>query len=178
MSTTPRIYVACLSSYNAGILHGAWIDADQDAEAIHAEIRAMLAKSTEAPAEEWAIHDYEGFHGVKLGEYESIEDVAALGDFLREHEDAGAAYVNNEDVRAFLSRTHPCRDFEEAYRGRFDDMAHYAEEMLEQTGGLDEVPDNLRSYFDFEAFGRDMELGGDVWTTRADAGGIHVFDNN
>jgi len=31
---TPRIYVACLAAYNAGKLHGEWIDADQDAEAI------------------------------------------------------------------------------------------------------------------------------------------------
>ena len=25
----PRIYVACLASYNAGILHGEWIDLDE-----------------------------------------------------------------------------------------------------------------------------------------------------
>ena len=31
-TTTPKIYVACLASYNAGILHGRWIDADQDAD--------------------------------------------------------------------------------------------------------------------------------------------------
>lgn len=41
----PRIYVACLASYNNGCLHGAWIDADQDADAIRTEIRAMLKAS-------------------------------------------------------------------------------------------------------------------------------------
>src|SRR5436189_4774564 len=58
---TPRIYAATLSDYNAGRLHGAWIDADQDPEELQAEIDAMLAKSAEPVAEEWAIHDYEGF---------------------------------------------------------------------------------------------------------------------
>ena len=31
---SPRIYVACLAAYNAGRLHGRWIDANQSAEDI------------------------------------------------------------------------------------------------------------------------------------------------
>lgn len=60
MNDTPRIYVACLASYNAGILHGRWIDAT-DAEVIHEGIEDMLSESQEPIPEEWAIHDYEGF---------------------------------------------------------------------------------------------------------------------
>jgi len=52
-----RIYVASLSDYNAGRLHGAWIDATQDADEIEAEVQEMLAASPEPIAEEWAIHD-------------------------------------------------------------------------------------------------------------------------
>ncbi|WP_024353472.1 antirestriction protein ArdA [Brevundimonas naejangsanensis] len=43
--SSPRIYVACLAAYNNGFLHGAWIDADQDADQIRVEIAAMLARS-------------------------------------------------------------------------------------------------------------------------------------
>ncbi len=50
--TTPRIYVACLASYNAGRLHGAWIDAHQEPEAITAEVWKMLASSPTLHAEE------------------------------------------------------------------------------------------------------------------------------
>ena len=39
---TPRIYVACLASYNAGILHGEWIDAT-DADVIREAIANMLS---------------------------------------------------------------------------------------------------------------------------------------
>ncbi|MBA3067902.1 MAG: antirestriction protein ArdA, partial [Hyphomonas sp.] len=51
----PRIYVACLAAYNAGRLHGRWIDATTPNE-IRAEARAMLAASPEPGAEEHAIH--------------------------------------------------------------------------------------------------------------------------
>ena len=67
-----RIYVASLSDYNAGRLHGAWIDAAQEPEQIEAEIAWMLKQSPEPIAEEWAIHDHEGFGGVRLSEYEQV----------------------------------------------------------------------------------------------------------
>ena len=68
----PRIYVASLSDYNAGRLHGRWIDATQGVDAVQAEVVAMLAESREAVAEEWAIHDYDEFAGVRLGEWEDL----------------------------------------------------------------------------------------------------------
>ena len=41
-----------------------------------------------------------------------------------------------------------------------EDMADVAEEYAEETGLLNSIPENLRSYFDFEAFGRDMSFEG------------------
>jgi antirestriction protein len=38
----------------------------------------------------------------------------------------------------------------------------YVEMLVEDCGLLDEVPENLRYYFDYEAFARDLELNGDV----------------
>src|SRR5713226_1168914 len=74
----PRIYVASLSDYNAGRLHGAWIDVDQDDEQIWEELNAMLARSPEPMAEEFAIHDYDGFGPLQLGEYERIDEVGCI----------------------------------------------------------------------------------------------------
>lgn len=47
METAPRIYVACLASYNAGRLYGKWIEASTDLDAMNAEIQEMLAGSPE-----------------------------------------------------------------------------------------------------------------------------------
>ncbi|MFJ8699487.1 antirestriction protein ArdA [Streptomyces ardesiacus] len=95
--TDPRIYVASLTDYNNAILHGEWIDADQDPDQIHAEVQAMLKKSPAARkygdvAEEWAIHDYEGFYGISLSEWESFERVSAIAKLLKEHPPALVAY--------------------------------------------------------------------------------------
>ena len=74
----PEIYVACLASYNSGYLHGKWIDANQSEEAIMEDIQAMLSDSPVENAEEWEIHDYQGFGDIKLHEYESISTIAEI----------------------------------------------------------------------------------------------------
>ena len=77
----PRIYVACLAAYNNGRLHGAWIDAAQGAWGIWEDVRAMLAASPIEGAEEYAIHDHEGFEGIPIAECTGFEEVAALAAF-------------------------------------------------------------------------------------------------
>jgi len=61
----------------------------------------------------------------------------------------------------------------EAYQGEFRSMQEFAEQLVDDTGMLDQVPENLRYYFDYAAFARDLELGGDY---RFCSG--YVFDNN
>lgn len=49
-----------------------------------------------------------------------------------------------------------------------------AEEYAEQVGLLESVPEELRYYFDFEAYGRDMEIEGNFVFT--DSGNcIQIF---
>jgi antirestriction protein len=162
----PNIYVASLADYNAGRLHGRWIDAAQDADAIHEEIRAMLAESREPIAEEWAIHDYDGFGGLNLGEYESIERVAEIAQGIEEHGEAFAAFLTyDSDMTA--------EDFEESYRGTYRSVEDFADELIEE-GVLGEIPENLLPYIDVEKFARDLEIGGDIFTV--DGGdGVFVF---
>ena len=81
----PRIYVACLAAYNNGILHGTWIDADDDADAVN----AMLKTSPIPNAEELAIHDYEGFGNTGIDEYEGLDTVADKAAFIEAHDELG-----------------------------------------------------------------------------------------
>lgn len=173
MTTEYRIYVASLAAYNAGILHGAWIQADQDADGINADIQEMLDACPEK-GEEWAIHDYE-MGGIKLGESEDIETVSDLAQALTDHHgDAFAAFWNNDsydDVDTAVEA------FEEAYIGEYESLTDYAESYLDDTGALNEVPEWLRPYIDAEAIGRDMELGGDIWTHPTKTYGVYIFRN-
>lgn len=80
-----RVYFASLADYNAGRLHGVWVDVTPDVEAMQEAIDAMLKESRELVAEEWAIHDYEGFGPVGLREYESLETLARLAAGVDRH---------------------------------------------------------------------------------------------
>jgi antirestriction protein len=167
---TPKIYVACLASYNNGFHHGAWIDANQDADAIQEAVNAMLATSTQEHAEEWAIHDYEGFYSLRLSEWEGFERVAALAAFIEEHGELGALLVD-----------HFCNDLDAAeavmsdgYAGCWRSLADYAQELTEETT---EIPATLINYIDYEAMARDMELGGDVFTIETGFDQVHIFWN-
>ena len=169
-AVTPRIYVACLAAYNNGVLHGRWIDTDQDAEDIHAEIQAMLAASPVPGAEEFAIHDTENFGSARIGEYESIENVAAIAKLIVEHGELAAELIGHAGV---VDQAREMLD--EQYQGAFDSLTAWAEQLMEDTGQLDALPANIRGYFDYEAFARDAELGGDILAINTSDGLTHVF---
>lgn len=161
-----RIYVACLGAYNNGHLHGAWIGADQDADAIRGEIAKMLSTSPIADAEEYAIHDYEGFGGVRLSEYEGIEQVCELAAFIVEHGALG---------RALLEHFPDISDAETAltnqYAGCYDGAEDFARDITEQTQN---IPDYLANYIDYDAMARDLLIS-DIFTIDLGHQEIHVF---
>ncbi|KPM25635.1 antirestriction protein [Citromicrobium sp. RCC1885] len=162
-----QIYVACLAAYNNGILHGRWIDAQQDAWAVYDDIRAMLDASPIADAEEWAIHDYEGFEGVAIAEYEGIERVSELAAFIAEHGKLGAELFKHFDDIEGAQRA-----LEDSYHGSFESLADYVQELTEDCTP---IPDHLRFYIDWQAMARDAELSGDVFTIQTAFDEVHVF---
>jgi antirestriction protein len=166
-----RIYVACLAAYNNGQLHGRWIDATQGEDGIREEIREMLSASPQSNAEEWAIHDYEGFSPLTLSEYEDIGNVAELAEMIQEHGKAYAAYADHVGRNSAPSRS----DFEDHYRGDFDSEQAYAESLIDD-GALGEIPEALACYIDTEKFAHDLFIS-DCYSVDADGGGVHVFSH-
>lgn len=164
----PRIYVACLAAYNAGILHGKWIDPAQDADSLHREVQEILKQSPEPFAEEWAIHDYEGFGTIHIGEYEPLSEVSRLALLIEEYGEpfaACAAHVGNESATE--------ESFLDAYRGRWDSELAYAHDLFDELHAH-ELPEHLRFYIDYEAFSRDIFLDGH-WSVRSSDFGVYVF---
>jgi antirestriction protein len=172
MKTNPRIYVACLASYVEGKLYGTWIDANQSPDDIQEAIDAMLAKSPRANAEEWRIDDTKGFDPIKNTELCSVEEISDIANVLTEYgpEVVQAAMGHNTETSELLEW------IQENYAGSFRTLEDWAEEFMSDTGQLNEIPENLRAYFDFEKWARDAELGGDVFTVEGGLG-VHVFWN-
>jgi antirestriction protein len=177
---TPKVWIADLAAYNEGHLHGAWVDAT-DADEMNEAKDRILAASPASHAEEWAIHDYDGFGGLtyKLGEYASFELVAKIGALIEEHGDEFLAYI--EAVEPDLDDVDEY-SFERARAGEWESEADWARDYTENCGyqgvgpGLYvpkgwygdasnveiNVLEILMDHLDFESIARDESANGVV----------------
>lgn len=176
----PRIWVASLADYNNGSLHGRWIDAARDEAELQADIDAMLAASpltaqTGERAEEWAIHDSDGFAPLRIDAHENLRWISRVAKGIAEYGPAFAAYaevVEEEDLLA---------SFDEDYLGHYDDLHTYVEQLINDLGYdriLDEaLPASIRPYvkIDVTATANDLLLGGDLHAVPAADGGVWIF---
>lgn len=176
----PRIWVGSLADYNNGILHGAWIDAAQDEVDLQAAVLAVLVTSpwtarTGEPAEDWAIHDYDGFGPLRIDEHENLNWISRVGKGIAEH---GLAFAAWADV---VEEPERLAEFDEAYQGHYDSLTAYVEQLVNDLG-YDElldrvVPTTLRPYvkIDIDATARDLLFGGDLHALQATEGGVWIF---
>jgi antirestriction protein len=150
----PQIYVACLSAYNNGKLHGMWIDCTQDADAIQEDIEWMLSwspcRNYEA-CEEWAIHDFQNWYGIQLDECEDINKLAELAQVLSEYGEVYAAYYKYYGDYATLD------EFKDSYWGKYESEEDFVYDQLEEQGLIKKFEEMglSSSYINFEAIARD-----------------------
>jgi antirestriction protein len=166
----PKIYVACLTAYNSGHLHGEWINANQDIDSLRKEIREMLSKSPIENAEEWAVHDYEDFGSIQIGEYASLDTISQMASFILEHGELGAEVINHacgalEDAQRLL---------EECYHGEFDNEEEFAYYWTHEVDGR-EIPEYLQHYIDYKAMAHDWFMS-DFFSIELNHK-VHVFSN-
>lgn len=153
-----KAYVTNLGLYNEGILCGEWVTFPIDED----EQKALFERiHIDEEHEEYFMTDYECDVDLNLGEYTSIERINEIA------EEIESLYsFEQEAVEALLSGGY---DFDQAMEAKDDvicfrncsTMRDVAEQYADETGLLDSIPENLRYYFDFEAFGRDMDIEGE-----------------
>ena len=175
MNTTARIYVACLAAYNNGKLHGKWIEANQDASEIWAEVSEMLKTSPEPNAEEWAMHDYEGFGEIGFSEWPDFARVSKIAALIEDHGDAFSLWYDSQDGQN-VDALELEEKFLEQWQGAHDSKEAFADHLLESTGQLSELPKWAHGYFNLEAYARDLEVGGDYSFHRCN-GQTYVYSN-
>lgn len=173
--TDGRVYVACLAAYNAGKLHGRWIDCTQGADYIHAEIADMLTHSPEPDAEEWAIHDAD-FWGLHIDEYTSIESLAEWAEALEGCDNPRLIAELRDTLDTDESIEDAIAYHEDHYQGAFDNLTRWAENYIDMQGCLRDVPENIAWYFDYELYGKQNERDGAIFTIWLD-GDCHVYTN-
>jgi len=172
----PRIYVASLSDYNAGRLHGVWLEAT-DIEQVRNGVAAMLNASPGGDAEEYAIHDFEGFSRYLPSESTDLELVCAIGAAIVEHGTIFTAYLERVAFPTGAQRVpEVVAGFNESYQGAYESVEDWAEQYLDDVGLLKQVPESIRSYVDLESWAGDAELNGDIFAVEFE-GKTHVFCN-
>ena len=118
---------------------------------------------------ETLIREHGAEHGIDPADYLEDEDDGIDDD----ERDAYRAYV--ETVGEEYATAEGFRD---AYRGSWDSVEDYAAELIEDCGVLDGADEVIVRYFDYEAFARDLVLGGDVSVVEIEGTfqGVYVFD--
>ncbi|WP_063729019.1 antirestriction protein ArdA [Streptomyces sp. RTd22] len=181
-----RIYVASLSDYNNSILHGRWIDADQDVQAINDEIAEMLKESPAAQkygdvAEEYAIHDYDGFGDFNLGEYESLEKITSIAKALDEFPSCVVAWFFREcshmefDEIVDTIREKSITTIEDQWGNETDALAEYLFDQIEESGDLPEQYKNHQMAI-AKSMAHDAVCGGEYNILYEGGGKYHIFE--
>jgi antirestriction protein len=172
---SPRIYVASLSDYNNGRLHGCWLDATKGVEHLQAGISEMLSVSLMPGAEEYAVHNYDGFAGLRLGEHESLGTIAAMAQAIKTYGPAFAAWAQSVGIGEASEH-----DFRSQFLGSWASLDAFGREFARDLGletYLDAVPARLRRYVhvNTKALVSDMLLNGEIDTLEEGVGVVHVF---
>ena len=169
----PRVWIGCLQCRNAGRLIGDWYSCTEAGDVTTSQLHGRpIPEHTHE--ELWCLDT----DNIPVDGELSPMDAAAWGEV---YDEVGAdmwpaisAWVRSGSYTAQGDSDLPVvSDFEEAMAGVWPSFTAYVEDLIDECGLLDDVPEELRSYFDTERYARD--LAGYYNTERAPDGGVFVF---
>ena len=177
-------FITNLGKYNEGELVGEWVKFPTTAEELKEVFKRIGIGQRDdfgQPYEEWFITDYDcyvdGLYS-KLGEYENLDELNYLASKLDEMSDSEYA-----QFQAGMEMGDHCGSLQEIINltenldcyevyphiEDYDDLGRYYIEELDAM----QVPEHLKNYIDYEAYGRDVAMDengsftdqGYVWDT-------------
>lgn len=182
-----KLYLANLGKYNEGILKGEWVELPlSETELEEAMVNIGVAhydeegnfvpyvietdeKGYEYVYEEYAIHDYETDLNITISEYSSLNDLNTVAENVEKYEldyvnvllDDGAIDMKDliEGDLEEIMQDYTFVELEPNMNEEQEVGYAYVDEIY---GGPEYLSKEiLERYFDYEAFGRDILLGGE-----------------
>lgn len=153
-----KIFISNLKEYNNGKIIGEWVSLPCEG------LEEVLNKISNNGKDELFISDYEtDINGLKVAEY---DDILQLNEIAEEIDN-----LSDDEVialQAYLEQyaNNIEQALEEVRQGNYriyyncDNMEDVAYQAVNESGLLDGVPEQVKMYFDYEAYGRDMEING------------------
>jgi len=146
-----------LADYNNGALRSKTFDLEDfpeygDLATARAEWLEELTEELDDGElrEEFIVADSEGIPASLIGQWDINSE---YGDWLEACDEHGA-----EVADAATALDIPYNKINETYAGTARSDVEFAEELADSIGLLDDVPDNLKGYFDMSAFARDLMI--------------------
>lgn len=162
-------FITNLGKYNEGALVGEWVKFPTTAEELKKVFdRIGIGQKDDfgQPYEEWFITDYDCYVGGlydKLGEYENLDELNYLASKLEEMGQGEYAQFqaamevgdHSGSLQEIINLTDnlDCYDLYPSIQD-YDDLGRYYIEELDAM----QVPEHLRNYIDYEAYGRDVAM--------------------
>ena len=162
-------FITNLGKYNEGELVGEWVKFPTTAEELKKVFdRIGIGQKDDfgQPYEEWFITDYDCYVGAlydKLGEYENLDELNYLASKLEEMGEGEYAQFqaamevgdHSGSLQDIINLTDnlDCYDLYPSIQD-YDDLGRYYIDELDAM----QVPEHLRNYIDYEAYGRDVAL--------------------
>lgn len=105
-------------------------------------------------AEEYAIHDHDGFAPFDVSVYSSIEELVRMAEIISDDDKHAVSFLAGlyDDIDVIQAKI---EDVEVFHCSRAD----YAQEITESCY---DVPEYLIYYVNYDAMGRDMEINGEI----------------
>lgn len=168
-----NIYLTNLGKYNEDELIGEWVELPVS----HEELQKVFERiGINEEYEEYFITDYEcDFY--EVGEYESLDTLNEIAERIEE-----LGEEESEVVKALMSELGYTLNeaIDKVNSGDYriysdcDDMTDIAYQVVEECGYLNNVPDNVARYFDYESFGRDLGIE-ETYIFTDDNNAIEIF---
>ena len=142
------VYVGTYAKYNDGSIFGAWIDLtkiidEEDFNELCKEIHYL----EEDP--EFMFQDWQSIPSKYISEN-------GLSSEFWEYLEVYQGTDNTEALKCFVDYGYEAQNFSSYYMGRYDNEQEYAEALLDETGEINEIPQHLRYYFDYESYANDL----------------------
>lgn len=151
-----KIFISNLKEYNNGKIIGEWVSLPCEG------LEEVLNKISNNGNDELFISDYEtDISNLKISEY---DDILQLNEIAEEIDN-----LSDDELIAFQAYLEQYANnmeqaLEEVRQGNYriyyncDNMEDVAYQAVNESGLLDGVPEQVKMYFDYEAYGRDMDI--------------------
>lgn len=150
---------------------GGWLTPSDYADA--SELQDAVTALMSSPEHEHAAHDTEG---IKIREHESLDAIIAIA---RACEEWGCEKVQAAIDHGIASDLDSVGEaIAEHDGGEWQSPTHWADEYISGCYDLVNMLGNLAVYFDYEAFARDAELGGDLSFVSLSNGNVWVINHH